>query len=84
MLIWIGGREFLSPNEAMALLPAGEPFEVACEVGGVRLQATWSWGEVVDQIFDSVAEIPGERALAAGYGLALSDLAGTWFVKTER
>ena len=60
VLIWIGGREFLSPNEAMALLPAGEPFEVACEVGGVRLQATWSWGEVVDQIFDSVAEIPCE------------------------
>ena len=84
MIETIDGRQFLSAREAMAMLPGGAYFDVACEMKGVLFQATWSRQEVVEHILKSVPEIPGKHAQVAGYGLALSDSAGTWFVKTGR
>lgn len=78
-------REFLSPAQAAAMLPAGDTIHVFSQaVNGVLVGEDWSRAEVLAAFDECTPELSGPMATAANHGIALwnNKLGLAWFVQT--
>lgn len=77
-------REFLTPEQAEALLPEGELIHTFRQAGPAMLGCNWDRNEVLALLRTLKPELAGPGATALDHGLVVFDATGPLFIGTKK
>ncbi len=72
-------------EQAVAMLPEGDPIHTFRQAGNVLLGADWPREDIIDLMRDKTVEKTGEIATRMGHGLAVQENVRDWlFIATKK
>jgi hypothetical protein len=77
-------REFLTFEQAQAMLPDGEYIHTFANPGGLLVRADWDREEVLDLLRKTQPELSGPMATGMGHGIVVSRDGRPLFIQTKR
>lgn len=76
-------RVFLTPEQAVAMLPDGDDIHTFRQGGPCLIGADWQRCDIINLINAFTPELAGEQATAMGHGLCIIDNRGPLWIKTK-
>jgi hypothetical protein len=77
-------RVFLSYQQALAMLPAGDRIHTFRSIGALAIGADWPRAVLLEAIEHYGAELTGQSARSIGYAMCIIDDIGVLFIATAR
>jgi hypothetical protein len=77
------GREFITKEQAIALLPNGENIHTFRQAGPTLIGADWEREDIIAAMDKYRFELTGPAASSMGHGMAFEDEYGLVFVETK-
>lgn len=76
-------REYITKEQAIALLPDGEYIHTYRQIGPNLIGADWERSEIINAMDKYKFELTGPLASSMGHGMAFEDEHGFLFIATK-